>query len=758
MRNRLAYRQLLVSCFGLGMAMGVVPGSASAAQPSKVGSVSYDQAHQALAIPVTGQEPKVQVRRLAPHQYVADLGNCVLARSEVQGQRMHGPLLAGWSLDETPTGQTVRLRLTLNQDVDPQIRFVRQGGVMLMTFGGRPVATVAAATTAAKRPVATVAAAVKRTTPVLPKVTTKSQLAFPTAAPVPVHLAEGHLRSDVPRYVGLQLNTATHAAPKPARTLVATHHAAAHQAVKPATKPPFPLMLAGRNLPFAVPAQAAAPVLPAPRIPAGLAMPGVVAPLASAPQFASLGSARYDAKRGVLVIPVSGELDPKRLEIVQLNKRWAYLDVPASIPNFSGVKFEERADKTFQRWVMAKRPNRNTTRLSFALGAAANFDVKLEGKELLVTVRPQGDLIAKQPKASAPVVAAKPAALVAVAPVVTAPIVSVPVAAPVAPIAAKPVVAPVAAKPVVAPVAAKPVVAVKPAPIAQLPVAKPAAKPTVVLAKAPVPVKAQAPAKPTTILDRPFFDQERHGLVVPYTGEIPLYRWSNQEDASVALEVKGAASVAGELEQSFKQHPVMKTWRVGPDAAAGTVQLAMTFRRPSEVVVAVDTARRQLLLIPQPRLTGEQVPTAAAPTTTLSAVKLPADGQRLYISFTGKVPAYTIETVSSQFAYINFEAAKLETKSVQFFAPDFHPSLNYWLLSERPLQGGVRLALALTQAGGPSVFEDRSNQRLVIELGGDDTQVGARSKPSFPAPWPGEHAPTGYQPADPLVKVSRKAS
>jgi hypothetical protein len=328
--------------------------------------------------------------------------------------------------------------------------------------------------------------------------------------------------------------------------------------------------------------------------------------------------------------------------------------------------------------------------------------------------------------------------------VAAAPVVA-PVIKPIVPIS--PVLAPVAR-----PMAPAPVLAAKPAapaPVAK-PAAKPVAKPAVVLAQAPV------PAKPATVLDRPFYDQDRHGLVVPYTGEIPLYRWSSQDDASAALEVKGAAAVAGELEQSFKQHPVLKTWRVGPDAAAGTVQVAMSFRRPTELVVAVDTARHQLLLIPQPRMAGDAAPTAAAPTTTLSAVKLPTDGQRLYIPFTGKTPAYTIETISSQFAYINFEAAALETKSVQYFAPDFHPSLNYWLMTER--QGSVRLALALTQAGGPTVFEDRSNQRLVIELGGDDAMAGVRSKAKVPAPWPGEHAPTGYQPADPLQRVSRKAS
>jgi hypothetical protein len=311
--------------------------------------------------------------------------------------------------------------------------------------------------------------------------------------------------------------------------------------------------------------------------------------------------------------------------------------------------------------------------------------------------------------------------------------------APVAPVDAAPVVtAPVAEKPAAAPVAPKPVAK------------KPVAKPAEVLAKAPV--------KPATTLNRPFFDQDRHGLVVPYTGEIPLYRWSNQEDAAVTLEVKGATSVAGELEQSFKEHPVMKTWRVGPDATAGTVQVAMSFRRPAEVVVAVDTARQQLLLIPQPRLAGEAAPAAATPATTLSAVKFTADGQRLYIPFSGKVPSYTVEAVSSRFAYINFEGSALASKAVQFFAPDAHPTLNYCLMSERPQQGGVRLALSLAQAGGPAVYEDRSNQRLVIELGDHETLVGARSKPLVPAPWPGQHPPTGYQPADPLVKVSRKAS
>ena len=175
-------------------------------------------------------------------------------------------------------------------------------------------------------------------------------------------------------------------------------------------------------------------------------------------------------------------------------------------------------------------------------------------------------------------------------------------------------------------------------------------------------------------------------------------------------------------------------------ASAGTVQVAMNFRQASELVVAVDPTQKQLLLIPQPRGAADESVLADAPTTTLSQAQLPLDGRQLFVPYTGQAPAYTIEQVTPEFAYVNFENARLDSRGVQYTAPSFHTTLSYWMLSERSEQLAVRLGLALHQAGSVAVFQDRTNQRLVIELDGNAIQLGARTrtKSRLPSEWPGE--------------------
>ena len=69
-----------------------------------IGTVAYDRARQALVVPVAGKAPTYSVRRLAPRQYVAEFAHAELKRDELQGQRLTSPMLAGWSLSESPDG------------------------------------------------------------------------------------------------------------------------------------------------------------------------------------------------------------------------------------------------------------------------------------------------------------------------------------------------------------------------------------------------------------------------------------------------------------------------------------------------------------------------------------------------------------------------------------------------------------------------------------------------------------------------------
>jgi hypothetical protein len=570
-------REVVASWLGLSLAMGCLSSFAAPMPgPARVGTARLEPHARALLIPFEGHAPAVTLRKVAPMQYIADFGDARLAREEVQSQGVGGKrVLAGWSMDETPSGHVVRLRLTLRYDVDPRLHVERVGHTLRLAFG-----------------------------------------------------------AEAPRFE-----------------------------------------LAHRSLPEQL-------TFAAPKAPVALALPTGVAMLPTHPAPAhhgpaALGTPHFDAHRNCLVVPVAGVVDPAKLKFVHLGKRWAYLDLPASRPTFNGVRYQDQLRQPMQRWVMAKRPRQNTTRLSFNLQAGSQLDVKLAGKELLVAVRPVAPAVAR--------------------------------ALPTQP----------------APVAAK---ASAPKPVA----AKPAAKPTVL---------AQVPVKP--IANRPYFDQARRALVLPYTGETPLYRFNNQAASTATIEFKGVLAPAGKLEQRFGHHPVMEAWQVQRNDRAGTVQVTLNFRRPAELVVAADPARKQLLLMPQPRVAGDETPVAARSLATLSAARLPAEGREIYIPYAGHVPAYSIEQVSPTQAYVHFLGAKLDGDGVQVAQPSTHPTISQWLLSERPGQHLVRLALTLHQPGGVQVFQDRTNQRLVVQLDGTEPKVGMRTRSQRPAEWPDEQHMVG---------------
>jgi hypothetical protein len=116
--------------------------------------------------------------------------------------------------------------------------------------------------------------------------------------------------------------------------------------------------------------------------------------------------------------------------------------------------------------------------------------------------------------------------------------------------------------------------------------------------------------------------------------------------------------------------------------------------------------------------------------------------------------------VSPTFAYVNFNASRLDGENVTFYAPDYHPHLNYWLLSNRPEAGDVRLALSLTQAAAPRVYEDHAHHRLVVMLD-DSNAVGletGRSAPMAPAPWESAKPAAERPEASPTIGISKRAS
>ncbi len=715
MQQPTSLRRVTALGFGTMIALGSLSTvvQAAAKEPSQVGAANFDRVQERLVIPVKGPAPRIVVRRLAPRQYVADLAGSVLLGGEAQGQRLRSPALAGWSLDEEPGSRTVRLRMTLTTDVQPRVRFDHRSGGYVVSFATpAPVAAKPARVAAKPAPVAAKPAPVA------------AKPARPAKPTVKV--------ATVPRVV------ATH---KSAKKVEVKRTAAPVEQPPALSRRELTARLAQRRLPLVVTAardggKAAPKMVAAPKVVAtpkiAAAPKPVTAPkpavhrtfISQAPAgvTARLGAPSYDAARGLLVIPVTGDIKARDLDVVRLNKRWSYLDIPHSRPTFAGVRYEQRADKLFQRWVMAKRPNRNTTRLSFALGAPANIDVELAGHELLIAVRSDAPLLGAAPKVE-----------VAVQPV------------------AKP------AEPQVAP-AVKPLPeapAVKPAPLAVAPV-KPAVKPTVRLATKPAPI-AIARRNPVpagvieTRLRRPFYDAERFGLVIPYEGRTPLYRWRKKTEGGIELELKGDVVSPAHLQPEVRRHASLGSWKFDRRNQAGTLSVEVDFARPSELVVAADPERKQLLLIPQPRMHEERASESASPSAALATVAMDRDGTNLFIPFDGSVPRYTIEQVNPSFAYINFERAALREAGVQFYAPDYHPTVNYWMVTQPEGTTTVRLAVALARPGAAAVYQDPNNGRLVVVVGDNAPVVQATGPrtPQVPAPWPGALKP-GEPVGDPV--------
>lgn len=598
--------------------------SAMAAEArARIGTAAFDRTAETLVVPMQGQAPAVSLRRLAPRQYVAELPHCELARDEMQGQRLTSRHLAGWSLSESPKGDKVVLRLTLNEDVQPRLR-VAAGRGLVVSFPGSGQAVAGA-------------------------------VAPPRPAPSPA--AGQGVIGRVAQFFGGVL--APRQASEPARPAV---QAARPAAVKPvaaprrATKPATPAI-----------ARAATPAL----------KPVPVRPATSA--AATFGVPRFDAAAGMLVIPVAGKLKAQRLEAVRLNQRWAYLDVAGAVPTFGGVRFGHPAAPAFDRWVMAKRPGRDVTRFSFALSAGADISVKSTPGALLVAVRPKTMQLGR-------------------------------IEAPKRPVAAK---------------------------------------------AAPLQLAGRS------LVARPYFDGSRYGLVVPYIGETPRFRWEQRGDRRAVLALKGRLNAVGVMHQRFKQHPVMAGWRLAPRTEPGVVELALDFSRAAEVVIVADPTRRQLLVIPQPRLAAvEEAPVASeGAKTVLAQVERDPRGAIIYLPFNGEAPAYTIEQVSPTFAYVDFVQSRMAGEGVTFHAPEERGQLNYWLCSERPKAGRVRLALSLNTAAAPRVFEDRDRRRLVVVLdpGQSANLAPGRSGPHAPAPWEGANPAAHHPGARPRVDFGPRA-
>ncbi|MEB3197128.1 MAG: hypothetical protein VKP62_07975 [Candidatus Sericytochromatia bacterium] len=734
------------------MALGVFAAALGVSQPdvacaapdafqvAVVGAASYDYDRDELLVPVTGGDPRVHVQQLSPRQFVADLTGCQLLGGSSMGNRLRYSPLAGWSLSSEPSLSAVRLRLTLREGVKPEARYDQNRGFVVFSFARRAEArTVKTAAAQTPEPVLPL----RPSRPPLVGLTPKqvrgqaAELERTLAARPATQQAEAGGKSsreaDSPavapktgaRPSGEVQRAALPTAPQAAAAgsdlkpvaLVSHSHGAGLRAemMGEAT--------AGRRLlsrPVAMPLVllAAANQSVVRRVPSSLRLvrwgggthknrrlvKSTPHRLAARP-LVRLGLPHVDQAEGHLVVPVlKGSLSAEALQSVRLNKRWSYIDVAGALPSFQGVRYEERPDFAFQRWVMARRPGQTVTRLSFASGVSVRLDHQLKQDALVVAVVPTEKVLANLVNPNW-VAEGKPASTG------NSDGKSISESRP-------------------GPVVAE---AGLPAPSGE-PRLEPIAPKDAVVRRNPAPAGVIE-----TRLRRPFYDAERFGLAIPYEGRTPLFRWATKSANLAVIELKADVLSATHLQEEARRQLAWGSWKLSRRGRPGLLALEMSFTNPSEVSIAADPERKQLLVIPQPKLSQVAVAEGSAVRSSLSNVSVDTQGDNLFIPYQGEVPRYVIEQVTPTFAYVVFEAAALKDAGVQFQTPAMHPMLNYTLVTQPDGTSTVRLALSLTKPASTAVYQDPTNARLVVSFGQDVPVVQNNDTKALrvPEPWPG---------------------
>lgn len=631
-----SFRHTMVR-LSVALLLWATPGPAShspaqAAAKMALGAPTYQQASDELRIPVHGRgAPKFLVQQLASRQYVVDFADCELPAAKHSIGQPDESQLAGWSIAKAPNQGHARLRLTVRDPLPPRVRYDADTAEMVFSFKEASALTV------------------------------------PAAKP------------------------STNAIPQAFRQAEVTQGARATQRV--ITRPVSEVPLVLRQ------ASDAPPRLKNPSTPerkTSIAKPRVATRKSnfrthSPTQGRFIGVPRFDAVQHQLVIPiVRGHITPGSIKTYRLNQRWSYIDIEGTLPTFSGVRYEERPDFKFQRWVSARRPHRPATRVSFASGVDVRLDVRTTPQAVLVRVVPTAaSQLAQKANAAPPAVRSVPTRLTAT-PVNTF-----------------------------------------------------------------VPRLASKPStKLHTTLTRPYYDEERFGLVFPYEGRVPLFRYVSKSANKVVLEFKAAVRHESHLQKEPVVTDQWGDWRLVRPAKGPFLHLEMNFSQPSELSIAADPGRRHLVLIPHPRSPKQVAAAPQAEGSHLYPVSLDQREENLFIPFSGAVPHYVIERVSPTYVYLVFSGATLRDEGVQLRTSTVGSPLRYALLSQPERGKTVRLAVSLAVPAAVRVFQDASQSRLVVSLDRHAESPATDDKGGLqvPLPWPNSsgQVPTTEPTADPV--------
>jgi hypothetical protein len=213
------------------------------------------------------------------------------------------------------------------------------------------------------------------------------------------------------------------------------------------------------------------------------------------------------------------------------------------------------------------------------------------------------------------------------------------------------------------------------------------------------------------------YEQARQTLLLPFTGAVPAFSQTQLSPTAVAIDFpRSALSERNQLVQVFSEHPLLARWTAREEPDEGLVRVTFNTKSPGEVVVALDAARRALMLMPQ-----LQNPTAlpsglpSAPSTLFGRAHFDVTIGALVVPYRGATPIFGTMSLSPTYHYVEFVGAGLEPAGLQFENLDGNPDLAHWRLSKRPgAANRVHLAVGTAIAGGLRVLDDRAQMRLLV--------------------------------------------
>lgn len=410
-----------------------------------------------------------------------------------------------------------------------------------------------------------------------------------------------------------------------------------------------------------------------------------------------VGRPVIDAGLGAVVIPYNGALPAVRYSVLASDRRWFIVDFPRTFPATGRQPAGRFADPLFLRWGMARR-EAGVTRLALRAASERPFSLEVHPE------RNQVWIFGAERPAAAP---GHPSVLT----YVPTPSLAAPFALPAGVATAAPIAVELA-PPSPAIAAFEPTERTLRQP---LPVIMPAATPVPVAFTEPSPTpRPRPPAK--THLTGATFEAATQTLLVPYEGAVPDYTVEHLSPTALVVDFPATDITANRtLVQAFSDNPLLQRW-VGKGDEDGVARFTFNTVSSADVLVGVDRARKQLLLIPEnPEVVPLPPNLPTQPSTLFGQAHIDEAIGALVLPYTGASPAFAAASRAPGTLDVEFIGAALQRPALQVESLPGSPDLTYWRLSGRPgRQARVHLALTLPSANQVRMLDDRPNHRLLV--------------------------------------------